>query len=75
MKTSVLDAIKEGVWDFEPESVDTSQYAPTEAIPGSEQKVSVLAERLQRGLPLWHPEDRIHHADPAMLAMAMAEMS
>lgn len=70
MNTSVLDAIKEGVWDFEPEMVDDTQYSPTEAIPGSEQKVMVLAERLQRGLPLWHPEDRIHHADPALVALA-----
>ncbi|MBX3415283.1 MAG: hypothetical protein KF708_21540 [Pirellulales bacterium] len=70
MNTSVLDAIKEGVWDFEPEMVEDTQYAPTQAIPGSVQKVMVLAERLERGLPLWHPADRIHHADPALLALA-----
>ncbi len=30
---------------------------PTDALPGSEEKIRVLAERARLGLPLWHPLD------------------
>jgi hypothetical protein len=30
----------------------------TDAMPGTKEKLSVLAERVEEGLPLWHPEDR-----------------
>ncbi|HID76855.1 MAG TPA: hypothetical protein EYP56_12775 [Planctomycetaceae bacterium] len=33
-------------------------FKPTEAPAGSRAKVEVLAERVRRGQPLWHPEDR-----------------
>jgi hypothetical protein len=55
---SVLDAIKQGMWDFEPEEEDKSEFASTEAMPGSHEKLEVLSERVSRGLPLWHPRDR-----------------
>jgi hypothetical protein len=55
---SVLDAIKQGVWDFEPEDRDNCEFASTEAMPGSHEKLEVLSERVSRGLPLWHPRDR-----------------
>jgi hypothetical protein len=59
---SVLEAIKQGDWNFEPDAPasapsDIAQKATT-AMPGTEEKLVVLAERLQRGLPLWHPADR-----------------
>ena len=59
---SVLDAIKMGIWDFEPKP-ENSEYAPTGAMPGSEEKLVVLSERVQRGLPLWHPADRRNYED------------
>lgn len=59
MTRSVLDAIRLGVWDFEPIEVPPQQYRPTEALPGSVQKIEILASRLESGLPLWHPEDRV----------------
>jgi hypothetical protein len=59
-----LDAIKLGLWDFEPESVGGSRYSATEAMPGSEEKLKILAERLERGLPLWHPRDRMEYDAP-----------
>jgi hypothetical protein len=31
---------------------------PTDAQPGSEEKILVLMERAQRGQSLWHPKDR-----------------
>ena len=42
--------------DFAPETSDG--FAPTEAPAGSKEKLEVLAERIMRGVPLWHPEDR-----------------
>jgi hypothetical protein len=60
---SVLEAIKMGIWDFEPEFVETGEYTPTSAMPGSNSKVEVLAERVQKGLPLWHGHDRRSYDD------------
>jgi hypothetical protein len=57
--TSVFDAIKLGVWNFEPDEALTSEYDSTEALPGSPEKLDVLAERLRSGLPLWHTSDRV----------------
>ena len=55
---SVLDAIKAGTWDYEPEEADSQHFDSTVALPGTDEKLAVLAERVSRGLPLWHPEDR-----------------
>lgn len=63
MSKSVLDAIKEGIWDFEPEEVDGKLYPATHAIPGTSEKLRVLAERAQAGLPLWHEMDRADYED------------
>ena len=59
MPHSVLEAIKMGIWDFEPEECDAEDYAPTEAMPGTPEKLKVLSQRVERGLPLWHPQDRL----------------
>ncbi len=58
MPKSILEAIKMGLWDYEPPEVDASQFSSTDAMPGTKEKLSVLAERVQKGLPLWHPDDR-----------------
>lgn len=55
---SVLDAIREGDWHFEPEQVDATHYQPTTAVPGSRKKLDILAARARAGLPLWHQDDR-----------------
>jgi hypothetical protein len=55
---SVLDAIREGDWFFEPEEVDSASFQATKAIPGTRQKLDVLAARARAGLPLWHENDR-----------------
>ena len=64
MPRSLLEAIKQGDWSFEPSvelpgglACEGLQRATT-AMPGTAEKLGVLAERLQRGLPLWHPSDR-----------------
>ncbi|HVX12639.1 MAG TPA: hypothetical protein VHC22_15775 [Pirellulales bacterium] len=59
MATSVFDAINLGVWDFEPDDSSTNHFHPTEALPGSREKLDVLAERLRLGQPLWHNADRL----------------
>ena len=63
MPTSVLEAIKLGIWDFEPEEVESSNYDSTGAMPGTDEKLSILAERVRRGLPLWHAGDRRSYDD------------
>jgi hypothetical protein len=55
---SVLEAIKAGIWDFEPDKVETGNFDATEALPGTNEKLAVLADRVEAGLPLWHPSDR-----------------
>lgn len=63
MRQSVLDAIKSGDWNYEPEDAPANEnYDSTTALPGSDQKLEVLAERIQSGLPLWHPEDRLTYS-------------
>ncbi len=59
MPNSVLEAIKLGLWDFEPKSqVEQERFRATGAMPGTTAKLDVLAERVRLGLPLWHPSDR-----------------
>jgi hypothetical protein len=58
---SVLDAIKLGEWDFEPENVDETLFDSTAAMPGTHEKLKILAQRVQKGLPLWHSRDRRHY--------------
>jgi len=55
---SVLQAIKEGFWDFEPPGAKCSDFDPTGAMPGTRDKLDALASRIECGLPLWHPDDR-----------------
>jgi hypothetical protein len=55
---SVLEAIKMGIWDFEPPEVEFSKFAASDAMPGTPEKLCALAERARRGLPLWHIQDR-----------------
>lgn len=47
--------------NFEPHV--SEEFIPTAAPAGSRQKIDVLAERIQRGMPLWHPEDTTDSAD------------
>ena len=58
MPISVIEAVRMGMWDFEPDKQDDSEFEATQAMPGTDEKLIVMAERLRQGLPLWHPEDR-----------------
>ena len=56
---SLLEAIKQGDFNFEPAAANTAGEMPaTAALPGTTEKLDVLAERMRLGLPLWHPSDR-----------------
>lgn len=46
---------RRGVSDFNGRTALAAE--PTEALPGSEDKVAVLMERARLGLSLWHPDD------------------
>lgn len=63
MSNSILDAIKNGEWDYEPGLVEENRYDSTQAMPGSSEKVQTLAQRLRKGLPLWHSSDRKSYDD------------
>ena len=56
---NVFDAIMETGHDEDFVPVVTDEFCPTDAPAGSPAKVQVLAERVRKGLPLWHPEDRV----------------
>jgi hypothetical protein len=59
----VLEAIRAGIWDYEPEKMEQGEYRATKALPGSDEKVDILAIRVQGGQPLWHPHDRRTYDD------------
>lgn len=63
MKDSVFDAIRNGHWDFEPKTVPESEFSSTCALPGTAEKVDILAARVSAGLPLWHSCDRLSYDD------------
>lgn len=58
MPKSVLEAIKMGIWDFEPPEIEHARFEASNAMPGTDEKLITLAERARRGLPLWHNKDR-----------------
>lgn len=43
-------------------SLGIDPETPTQAKPGSEEKVLMLSARYAAGLPLWHNRDRYDHA-------------
>lgn len=55
---NVFDAINENGDDENFVPVVTDEFYPTDAQAGTWSKVEVLAERVRKGLPLWHPEDK-----------------
>jgi hypothetical protein len=58
VRISVIEAVKMGNWDFEPDAQDASAFKATKAMPGTDEKLDVMTERVRQGLPLWHPADR-----------------
>ena len=50
-----------GILNWYPKPTDTEHYPPSTGMPGSEAKLADLERRVSRGLPLWHPEDRLDY--------------
>lgn len=59
---NVFEAIVEFGHDEDFAPVETTDFVPTEAPAGSNEKLDVLARRIAMGLPLWHPEDRADYS-------------
>ncbi len=55
---NVFEAILECGHDEDFFPTETEEFGPTEAPAGSRDKIDVLAQRVLRGEPLWHGEDR-----------------
>ncbi|NUQ66428.1 MAG: hypothetical protein HUU20_28535 [Pirellulales bacterium] len=55
---NVFEAILECGHDEDFDPVATEEFTATDAPAGSKAKLEILAERVKKGLPLWHPEDR-----------------
>lgn len=62
-RKSVMDAIANGDWTFEPKTTNPDEFQETDSLPGSEGKIHVMAQRAKQGLPIWHPEDRLVYND------------
>ncbi|MHB1425717.1 MAG: hypothetical protein ACYC3I_21320 [Gemmataceae bacterium] len=43
---------------------------PTEALPGSQEKVAILEERARLGVSLWHPDDAPMDEESRLLGIA-----
>jgi hypothetical protein len=59
---NVFEAIQEFGNDEDFTPVETEEFVPTDAPAGSKKKLEVLAERVRKGLPLWHPLDRTDYS-------------
>ena len=55
---NVFEAILECGHDEDFVPVESEGFGPTDAPAGSRSKLDILAERVRRGHPLWHAEDR-----------------
>ena len=55
---NVFDAILQCGHDEDFVPVESEDFNCTDAPAGSRAKLDILAERIMRGMPLWHPNDR-----------------
>jgi hypothetical protein len=55
---NVFNAILECGHDEDFVPLESDEFLATDAPAGSREKLDVLAERIMRGVPLWHPNDR-----------------
>jgi hypothetical protein len=55
MYPSTSKFARRGVTDFNGQTALAAQ--PTDALPGTAEKVAILEERARLGLSLWHPQD------------------
>jgi hypothetical protein len=58
MMRNVFEAILESGHDEDFAPLPSDDFSATDAPAGSRAKIDILAARVMRGEPLWHPEDR-----------------
>lgn len=58
---NVFEAILENGHDEDFEPICSGEFMATDAPAGSPEKLAELARRVELGLPLWHPEDRLDY--------------
>ena len=58
---NVFEAILKYGHDEDYSPAETDDFAATDAPAGSKEKIDILAERIAKGLPLWHEDDRIDY--------------
>jgi hypothetical protein len=46
--------------------LDCGEFDASDAMPGTREKLQAMAERLRRGMPLWHVADRRDVDAPAV---------
>ncbi len=59
---NVFEAILECGHDEDFVPAATTEFSATDAPAGSRAKIDVLAERIRKGMPLWHPDDRCDYS-------------
>ena len=59
---NVFEAILECGHDEDFVPVENEEFSATDAPAGCRRKLDILAERVARGVPLWHPEDRCDYS-------------
>ena len=59
---NVFDAILECGHDEDFVPAETDEFCATDAPAGSRAKIDVLAERVRKGVPLWHAMDRCDYS-------------
>ena len=57
MANSILEAVKIGLWDFLPHMVDYDELEASDGMPGTREKLDILAEHLRRDVPIRHFDD------------------
>ncbi len=60
--STVFDAILRYGHDEDFEPIESDDFHPTDAPPGTAEKIDVLRKRVELGLPLWHVEDRVDYS-------------
>ena len=55
---NVFEAILECGHDEDFVPRESGDFVPTDAPAGSREKLQILAERVRKGQPLWHTDDR-----------------
>ena len=68
MYPSTSKFARRGVGDFNGQS--HLPLRPTDALPGSPEKVAVLEQRARLGVSLWHPDDAPMDAESRLLGIA-----